>query len=376
MLRAGRPRRLTARSVALAALLGWVALATAPPGVAAGGRPMAASKPPVVTFGVEPYSADPGVTRPYFDVNASPGAHIHDTAAVLNYSNQPLTLGVSAADAVNTSAGGFGLVPATTSNHGVASWIQISSRDSTVSVPPRKPGSGGPGRVLVPLTVVVPASATPGEHVGGIVVTLQSSVKSDSGQLFHLNQRVGSRVFVKISGTLQPRLTVEGLAASYHSTASPIGKGSVTVTYRVVNTGNVALGGRQAVSVRGLLGRTVTARSVAQVPLLVPGGSAPFAVTIPGVYPQVVMHAEVSVTPMELPGDSQPASGPFTASTRFFAFPWLLLAVLVALLAIGYLWRRRRMRRPVRRSGGAHAFPKAGAAGARSVDDKVQEIAP
>jgi hypothetical protein len=307
-----------------------------------------ASKVPVVTFGVEPYTpAVHGQTqsaRPFFGYDVTPGGHVTDYAAVLNYSYQWLSLQVAAADAVNTSTGGFALLPVTAKQTQVGAWVTIPASKRTVAVPPRSGINGRDiGTVIVPFNVVIPQNAQPGDHFGGIVVTLRSSIKDKSGQLFHLDQRVGSRVFIRVSGPLRPQLTIQALQASYHGTANPIGTGTATVTYVVHNTGNVGMGGQQTVTIKGLFGATATAKKLPPIPLLLPGGFDVIQVKVPGVFPEFLMKAHVAVTPLYIAGTAQPKSGPFTAGTSFWAIPWALIAIVVLLAAgiAGYIWRRR-----------------------------------
>ena len=125
------------------------------------------------------------------------------------------------------------------------------------------------------------------------------------------------------------------------------------MTYRVVNTGNVALGGTQTVTVTGPFGEKVLAVKPPQVPLLIPGGSFPVAVTVAGVSPRVWLTARVAISPLVLPGTSVPVAGPFTASTQFLAIPWLMVVLLLLLLVLAIVWwfRRRRARAPTPRGG-------------------------
>ena len=356
---------LTLLVIGLAGPAATAQAASPVPAVPASSAP-ASSKVPVVTFGVEPYSPPSklGVSsaRPYFGYSLTPGAHVHDVAALLNYSTQPLLLSIGVADAVNTSTGGFALRPPTQRSLDVGTWVILPVR-KTYLVPARHAETAtspaSPGEVLVPMTMIVPQNAQPGDHAGGMVATLESSIRSASGQLFHLDQRVGSRIFVRVVGPLHPRLTISNLVASYHATANPAGKGSATVSYTVQNTGNVALGGNQTVSISGLFGPTASAVRMAQVPLLLPGGSVRFRVTVPGVWPTFRLTAHVTIKLLVLPGSTEPAAGPFTATEGLWAIPWVLLGIVVLVGLAGWWYVRRRRR------GGRQGPPQEKGYGAR-----------
>lgn len=288
------------------------------------------------TFGIQPAGPKGVDARSYFTFNATPGAVVADYVAVTNYSTKPLRLSMYATDAVNTISGDFALLPQTQRPRDVGSWISLPSYAGRLAVPARH-------RVIVPFRLAVPASATPGDHVGGIAVTLTSSVTSPSGQRLKLLQSVGSRVFLRVSGPLRPRLSITHLQVHYRGSANPVHLGDVVVSYVVTNTGNVALGGRQHVKVQGLFADKTAPRQP-DIKLLLPGSSVTEHATIHGVFPQIRMSADVSVRALVIPGSVQPPTKPFTATAGFFAIPWALLLFLVAVavaVRLAYAWRAR-----------------------------------
>ncbi|HTG48741.1 MAG TPA: hypothetical protein VK646_13910, partial [Actinomycetota bacterium] len=188
----------------------------------------------------------------------------------------------------------------------------------------------------------VPRTATPGDHAGGITATLRAVVKSKSGQRFHLLQTVGSRVFIRVSGPLHPALTLKEIGARYQGAITSVGTGTTLVTYTIRNSGNVALGGHELLSISGLLGLKTSSGSAPNLQLLLPGYSVTQSVEVPGVVPQVWMNAHVSVSPLILPGTVQKLPDAYTGSAHFWAIPWWVLAVLlIGFAAFGVWWRRR-----------------------------------
>jgi hypothetical protein len=297
-----------------------------------------------VTFGIEPASARRADGRPDFSFGVTPGALLHDHVAVVNYSSVPLSLQVYATDAIETSGGGFGLLPATTRPTGAGSWISLPTRFGTVRVPAES--AKEPGEVVVPLVIRIPDSAAPGDHVGGVVASLQTVGTNSRGQKIDLIQRVGTRVFIRVAGPLAPKLSVAGLQATYHGTLNPVGQGRVRVSFVVTNSGNVMLGVNQSVSVSGMLGSKRQV-ALAKVPLLLPGASLHESVTVPGVRPQVRLRATVSALALVPVG--VPAEGPTTASTWLWAIPWALIAPVLFVLAAAFAAYRARARRSARR---------------------------
>jgi hypothetical protein len=301
-----------------------------------------------VTFGVEPANGHKPDSRPHFSFGVTPGASLSDHVAVLNYSAKPLSLQLYATDAVNTSNGGFGLLPATTKPVGAGAWIALPSGTATVKVPAQT--AKHPGEVIVPFVLKVPTNASPGDHVGGIVASLRTVGQNSSGDNVILEQRVATRLFIRVAGTLAPKLTLTDLHAKYHGTLNPFGRGRVTVSYQVNNTGNLEVALNQGVTVSGLFGASRQV-ALAGVPLLLPGDSLHETAQLAGVWPQFRVRVKVAAQPLPVAGDADPHLQAVTASTSLVAVPWSLVVLVVLILAavvVAYRARKRRAAQPDR----------------------------
>jgi uncharacterized membrane protein len=211
------------------------------------------------------------------------------------------------------------------------------------------------GFVVVPVTVKIPATATPGDHVGGLLVSVKTAGSAAQGPNVQLDQRVGARMFIRVAGALEPRILIENVSATYNGTLNPVGQGSATVSFTVANRGNVKLGGRIKVDVSGLLGRSASI-DLPDLQLLLPGNSVELTATVPDVMPQLRNSVTVTLTPLKLTADADPALPDVTESASFWAIPWTLIGLLVLLLLLGgYTWYRRHRRPSVEDVGGTHA---------------------
>lgn len=312
--------------------------------------PALAASPPTtpgrVTFGIEPASALGADGRPHFSFGVTPGATLFDHVAAVNYSTVPLALQLYPTDAVETAGGGFGLLPADVKPTGAGSWISLAAADATVVVPARS--ATGPGQVVVPLTVHIPDRATPGDHVGGIIASLQTEGTNASGQKVVLDQRIGTRVFIRVSGLLAPRLALTHEHTSYQATPNPVGSGRVKVSYVVRNTGNVDLVvDHQSVSVSGLIGSTRRV-PVANIALLLPGASVAESAIVPRVWPEFFVHESETAQPLASSGTVAVPLASVTAGTGLWAIPWTLLGIIVLIVVLAWAWARRRARRTAR----------------------------
>jgi hypothetical protein len=295
-----------------------------------------------VTFGVAPASATKEDARPYYSLGETPGARLADHVVVLNYSVVALTLAVYATDAVNTSDGGFSLLEAAQKPVDAGAWITVGAPTKTVTVPARS--AKAPGQVVLPVHVSIPLNASPGDHVAGIVASLPTVAKNSKGVPVKLDQRVGTRVFIRVSGKLRPQLALTAFRAKYHGGLNPFRAGSVAVSYRVANTGNARLAAQQYVHVRNLVGG---ARSATAPPLtmLLPGYAVAESVHVRGVFPLFKLTTKVSVVPQPLPGDVDPGLVIITKSVVVWVIPWPLIVVaivgLIACWLLVRLFRRR-----------------------------------
>ncbi|GAA2743574.1 hypothetical protein [Kitasatospora cinereorecta] len=289
------------------------------------------------TFGIQPATATDPDGRGTFGYSATPGALVKDHVAVWNYSEQPITLRLYAADAFNTDTGGYDVLPEGKPSTQAGSWLRTSV--ASLELPARS-------RQIVPFTLAVPADAAPGDHAAGIVASLRRETKDAQGNTVTVDQRVGSRVNIRVAGDLRPELTVVGATALYHPSANPFATGRTTVRYTVRNTGNVRLGGKQAVRVTNVLGTVATGGAPADLQELLPGNSVDYRVEVSGAYPTLLGTAGVTIDPLPIGGDRDPGLSSTVHKQRFVAVPWTMLLLLLVVAGLAALWwSRRRTRR-------------------------------
>ncbi|RSD11748.1 WxL protein peptidoglycan domain-containing protein [Amycolatopsis eburnea] len=271
---------------------------------------------------------DFGADRDNYSYTAEPGQRIDDGLVIANHGAAPLDLAVYAADAFTTGSGRLDLLAKDKPSTGVGAWVRPGQDHVTVQ----------PGQTTeVPFTVTVPAGATAGDHLGGILASVvQGGVE----------RRVGTRIRVRVGGDPRPGLSVENLDVDYSGTANPLGSGNATLTYTIRNTGNAILAARQSASLSGPFGTwRVQADAVADSPQLLPGETWQVSVPVHGVTPAVYLAATVTLLPLltDAAGSTAPLAAADTTA-HSWAIPWtvVLLAALVAGTIV--VLRRRRGR--------------------------------
>ncbi|GLZ62357.1 DUF916 domain-containing protein [Micromonospora sp. NBRC 107095] len=323
----------------------FAAIAT---GIALLGAAPAPPTPPAppasaATWGVAPSSAKGPNGRPAFTYKLDPGATVTDYVAVTNHSVRPLTLNLYASDAFTTGQGGFDLLAGGQKPTDVGTWVRFTG--GTVTIP-------STSRVDIPFTLTVPSNATPGDHAGGIVASLAATAPDAQGNRVAVDHRVGARIYLRVSGELQPAMTVDNLRVRHTGSLNPLAGGTLTATFTVRNTGNVRLTGRPTLTVAGPFGLGRRSTDGAALPEILPGGELTTTVRMTGVPPLFRLTVSAAVTPAAVGDqvlDPQPQSG--TARATAWAVPWPQLALLVLLALIGWALtaaRRRRARQLAR----------------------------
>ena len=346
-----RPTRRWAGRVARPAtllMLGVLGL-IAGPGMAvaasSAGQPPAT---PTVLWGISPTGADPTQpgTRTSFSYVVAKGGTVSDKVTIYNESDKQLPLQLYTTDALDTAEGKFGLIPSGQRPTGVGTWISLLEHN--VIIPPHSAH-------ITPVTVQVPATASPGDHAGAVVAVLQTPQSDPSGHQVLVQQQVAAAVFVRVAGHLVPKLSVS-VSSHYHRGALAIGGGSVDVTYIVRNVGNVRLAAHQSVAVSAPFGITLKTVHLPNLPELLPGAKVARTAHVNGVLPLLRLTTTVHLTPYSISGKI-PKPDPVSGSSSVWAIPWLWL---LALLAVGlYVWwrRSRRPAAPARRRGAPTAPP-------------------
>lgn len=332
-----RLRRLCGIVVAACAA-GLVGTAAAPTAVAAPPNPTPAAG--TTSWSVAPSTAKGPDARTHFSYDGiKPNTVVYDYVGITNFSTRPVTFRVYASDGITTTAGSIGLAPTKQQAVDIGAWVHLAH--NTVTVPAR-------ARVNEPFTLSVPANATPGDHVGGVIASVTQVTQ---GGKVARDDRVGTALYLRVAGPLHPMFGVESVSANgYHGTVNPFGGGGTTVSYTVHNTGNVRLSGAQTVTVTGPFGITLATARPTALDEVLPGDSVRVTAHLSGVFPAGPLDVHVAVDPTPVPGSPRmtvtPQPGSYTLG--LWAMPWPQLLLLILLLAIGFgavRWRRERRRR-------------------------------
>jgi hypothetical protein len=205
-----RPRRLVLLGAALA--LFWTSTAAADGGSAA--------------FGLRPATSDPSnpATRSYFVFDAAPGQTVQSTVLVRNGGTLAGAVDLAPVDATTGATSGTVFRDTTTPPQAVGAWIHLDQQHLTLA-----PGE----QRAVGFTVTIPATATAGQHVGGLAAEDAAPQPSTTGGNLRVNVRtlVQTAVQINLPGPRVDQVTLGDVTAGGQA-------GDQTLLLGLTNAGN------------------------------------------------------------------------------------------------------------------------------------------
>jgi hypothetical protein len=290
----------------------------------------------VARWGISPAPDAAGLPRDEFELEIGPGQTEVDHVSVTNLSDESLVFEIYAADGVITPDGQPAIVDRATPAEDLGTWIGFNV--SQIEVPPGE-------RIGLPFRVTAPDSATPGDHCGGIVASLYQDPELLDATGLTVDARTAVWVCVTVPGAVASEWAVQDFAADYQPARGGFGLGRLTVTARIVNTGNLRQAGVARVTAAGPAKVWRTEGPEFEVPMLLPGQSHLVTQVLEDVPPALWADAGLVVEAAAREGYEQ---APLVrAGARTWLAPWIA-AIALTLLTAG-LWRLL-TRRPRRRA--------------------------
>jgi hypothetical protein len=279
---------------------------------------------------VDSKGATTGRTR--FSYKVDPGQTVTDHVKVSNPGTTTVDITVFAADAYNDDNGDFALRPTADKSSDAASWTAFEGK------PQLKITLAHGQSKVVTFTVTVPKNATPGDHAAGVL-----AAATTAGQVA-VERRIADRMYVRVSGKLQPSLTISSFAATYHNGLNPLA-GSISVAATLTNNGNVALEGVTTLTATTWFGLSIGRLNRTDLAEILPGNTVTVTYEVTGV-PQVGFAGVKMLLQSGISGDA-PDPGPlpvFQRETFVPAIPWVVLGVIVLGVGVWLIlrWRSRR----------------------------------
>lgn len=273
--------------------------------------------------------------RTRFSYSADPGQQVADHYFVRNAGSVTQSFTVLATDAFNDEDGSFGLLETGAEAVDAGAWVHFENGANRLQFD-LAPGESR----LVPFTVDIPAQAGPGDHAGGILASVVTP-----GDQVNVDRRLGTRLYVRVSGDIQAALTISSVDSQYVGDWWNPFDGRVRVLYTIQNTGNIALASNVSLGVRTWFSAPASAKQGDGIPELLPGFTRTFETEVPGVASWGYLNPWVTLNPF-VEGDDASKRMVLSATSRdgvLIAPPWpLVVAIALVVLYIVFgKWRRR-----------------------------------
>jgi dihydroorotate dehydrogenase (fumarate) len=270
--------------------------------------------------------------RSRFSYTVDPGQTVTDHVKVNNPGTATEEVTVFAADAYNDDKGEFALKPTTDTSTDAASWTAFEGK------PQLKITLAHGESKVVTFTVTVPKNASPGDHAAGVLASATTA-----GQVA-VERRIADRMYVRVSGKLQPSLTISSFSSTYHGGINPLA-GTISVAATITNNGNVALEGVTTLTATTWFGLSIGRLNRTDLAEILPGNTATVTYEVTGV--AQVGFANVKMLLQSGIGGDAPDPGPLPVFQREAfvpAVPWVVLGVIALGVAVWLLlrWRGRR----------------------------------
>jgi len=180
---------------------------------------------------IYPYEWDGNneLTKYWFIYNLDINSNHQDKVVVENTGDSPISVKIYPVDALTTSDGAFALKNEDEAKSDMGGWITLSK--SELDLEPNQ-------KEIVDFTVNIPADASVGEHIGGIVL---ENKKIMEGHQINVKTRVGVRVYETVPGEIIKKMSIDNISAKgiYQSILSFFYHWNFD--YQISNQGNVQI---------------------------------------------------------------------------------------------------------------------------------------
>ena len=280
----------------------------------------------------------PATESDFFHLSVAPGSTLNETAVVNNYTAAPITLLTYVADGLTTPQGTFALNNMDSVPVSVGLWSTLETK--TITIPAQS-------ELEVPFTIAVPATTTPGDYIGGLIIqepleTGQvSTTAAGTPMRMDVIHRQGVRIYLNVSGTPITTLTAGDLNWTQSGD-------TVHVTLPITNTGNTTLHPTAVAKISSIIGMN-TSTAFTTPESITPGST-------------VILNAEISPAAFiqlgQIAATVSSEAPALQTSTQFVEIPWWILGVFFAALITAVsvaTWLVRRQIRFTRKAKAAIA---------------------
>jgi len=272
-------------------------------------------------------------SRTNFDYQLNPGQPAEDSIYISNTGTTSQQVTMYARDAFLSSKGEFSVQDQTQLPSDVGRWVSFVNEKAvyTTTLKPK-------AFVTIPFRVNTPTGASPGDHVGAIVVSARTTSADIS-----IVRRIAIRLYARLTGQVSPRLAVENLKINRSLNQLNPFDSEQSVSYDLKNAGNVSLSADVVLQAFGPLEISVGNSVTTRLTDLLPGASRHITAHIHTMQTGIVGLSVIYTGILDanaVNGIQQPR-GRIDVSEFVFPTGWLTYLLLVLLIISLGLFTRR-----------------------------------
>lgn len=287
-----------------------------------------------------------------FDLGVNPGSTETNVIKVTNTSDGELQLETKVENIVGADDQGQVTLSPEETEFSISSWVTTTPSKFSLKAKETK---------TISFTIKVPSNAEPGGHYGSILVGTIASNDPSTGSGSAIVQRVGSLILARVAGTAKESGLVsnfypKNLVGDYETVTSEdnsttyyiarqerfdqesekhyFNKGPVAFNLTFKNNGNVHFRPSGFVTIQNIFGKKVTELAI-EPRNVFPGVERDITV----IMPQINLWG--GYYRAQLVGVYGQGNQSLTATTTFWAFPWLAAAIIAAILVFVIFARKR-----------------------------------
>lgn len=292
-----------------------------------------------ISWSVRPAGTEGADGRSWIELTLSPGESALEYMEVRNLGKTDAEFALVAADGYFTENGRFNMLSRDRESSDAGTWIEIMDAVEVAA------GS----RAVVPVTISVPANATPGDHAAGVAASIRSLGSGGDGNAVSVESRVGFRVMTRVTGEYAPAVSAQ-VQAKYELSWNPFQPGTAIAEYQITNTGNTRLEVRPTVTATAFFGVVRLEVDGAVLEEMAPGDLRTGSLRLDRIWPLGILDVSITPTAYSIIDDSPPVrQDRGNGAVLAIAWPQLIAALIAVALVTALVRDRRRRRRNLAR---------------------------
>jgi hypothetical protein len=272
---------------------------------------------------IHPYEWDGQneLTKFWYMYNINKGENYQDKVVVENTGDITMSVKIYPVDGLTTTDGAFALENEDEEKNDIGAWVTLSKNEVTLEPNQQE---------IIDFTFTVPAEASPGEHIGGIIMEDKQLLE---GNQLNVKTRVGVRIYETVPGEIVKKVAIGPITAKSKFNSPWSFFYQHNFTYNLINEGNVQISPDVATKITSPLFGEVISDNQKISGTIFPGKTIDFNFD-----PKSTLYAGPYTLTVTSNIENQ---NPVQKNMTFWVIPWklclIIVVIVLGLISILYL---------------------------------------